>query len=747
MRSERLTIPAVSFGRLAACLSALLVIAGVGGVCNARGRAKPVFVLLVADGVCWQDISGALAPNLHRLINDGAVGLMSGRVAGRNVSEAAYLSLGTGSRAVAEQSGAQIGWCGAADDAAIEALAGRFTSRAGVHLGPLQVGCWAIVAMARENAAQPYPARPGALGDALRAAGRIAACAGNADLKGQPRRLIAMIAMDSRGIVPLGLVGAELLRAAPESAAGIRTDFARLSQAAGGLLERGDFIALDLGDTGRLAALADWLGDDAYRDERRAALEAADAFVGRLARALAGQKARIMIVVPSGVQRAAGLRDALTPVALWGKGVQPGLLVSPTTRTPGLIANMDIAPTVLEFLGVAIPPEMMGRPARTTPRDEFNKIRDVERFAQTQAVIEQMRVPAMRGLAGFMAVAVGLALALALLGERRPAWLSWLARLMILVPMAFVPAAMLAANPAPRAIFDYVVIAGIITAVFWVLAALSIGTAQRWHWAAFLWGLAAALCVLDVALGGPWVRYSVFTYSVSQGARYYGLGNEAAGLALAGSIGFAARLVELRPSGFTRVAALLALLAVCAVILWPGLGANFGMGLAAAVGLAAATWLMWPPDSRKRVLVSVATLAVLAVLLAIVWDLARGGAAESHVGRAFHGGFANLVAVGARKMVRNWILLQHSPWTWTLSVCGIALFILYLVRPGRVNQILGETSGLAVVAAGCAAGAAAALAFNDSGVIPAAFCLFFAAACVLLEALSGERGASQSVLK
>src|SRR5690606_686485 len=50
------------------------------------------------------------------------------------------------------------------------------------------------------------------------------------------------------------------------------------------------------------------------------------------------------------------------PTGTPGVAAGPGLATSATTRRAGIVANTDVAPTVLAALGVAPPPGMAGRP-------------------------------------------------------------------------------------------------------------------------------------------------------------------------------------------------------------------------------------------------------------------------------------------------------------------------------------------------------------------------------------------------
>ena len=60
-------------------------------------------------------------------------------------------------------------------------------------------------------------------------------------------------------------------------------------------------------------------------------------------------------------------------------GLGSGLPVSGTTRWPGLITNMDIAPTILELLGVEESEPMIGRSVRIEPAYQgYDRVRSLE---------------------------------------------------------------------------------------------------------------------------------------------------------------------------------------------------------------------------------------------------------------------------------------------------------------------------------------------------------------------------------
>src|SRR3954452_24214169 len=98
-------------------------------------------------------------------------------------------------------------------------------------------------------------------------------------------------------------------------------------------------------------------------------------------------------------------RVRLLPTGLLGPGFRAKVLYSPTTRRTGLVAATDMAPTVLDYLGVKEPKQMEGRVIEARPDGNAEDVR--ARMARLDVVLGR-RGPALRTF--------GLALALMALG-------------------------------------------------------------------------------------------------------------------------------------------------------------------------------------------------------------------------------------------------------------------------------------------------------------------------------------------
>ncbi|WP_395139707.1 hypothetical protein [Armatimonas sp.] len=205
-----------------------------------------------------------------------------------------------------------------------------------------------------------------------------------------------------------------------------------------------------------------------------------------------------------------------------------------------------------------------------------------------------------------------------------------------------------------------------------------------------IFGGIALVLWADLLLGSPLLERLPFSYSVTEAARFYGIGNDAAGLFIGCALA----------AGFEAPT----LLAVALAIGAPSLGANNGCFLAALVGIAAQKVGKLPV--KKRLLASLAALLGIGLLFLGLarWDVSRGAGAQTHLGQAISGERTGSLMLIGRKLAMNGHLLVSSPWSLLLLTSGILL-----ARRRAGGDLI--TGG-------------AALALNDSGVLAAATLLF-----------------------
>ncbi|HZO06388.1 MAG TPA: hypothetical protein VFB52_08375, partial [Solirubrobacterales bacterium] len=327
-------------------------------------------------------------------------------------------------------------------------------------------------------------------------------------------------------------------------------------------------------------------------------------------------------------------------VGVAGRGFD-GNLTSDSTRADGYVLSTDVAPTVLDRLGIAIPGEMSGQPIRS--EDELD-VGEVEALGDRMAVISHRRGPVI----GFSLLAWLLTLGLVAAASRgalaRPA-VRVTALSVVYMPLAMLAGA--AIEPGETAEVLLVMLGAPL------LAALTLVFLRGFRAIAIAAALTVGAYALDLVLGSPLTSLSLLGPNPGLGVRFYGIGNELeallAVLVVAGTgtalAGFWPQLRRNRAAIAFLLVGLLAAFVFAAGRFGADVGAAIVFPLGAAVAAVAVAGL-----GRRRALLAIiaAPFAVLA-LLALV-DLVSG--ANAHLTRSVldAGGLGDLSDVAQRRL-------------------------------------------------------------------------------------------------
>jgi len=269
-------------------------------------------------------------------------------------------------------------------------------------------------------------------------------------------------------------------------------------------------------------------------------------------------------------------------------------------------------------------------------------------------------------------------------------------------------------------------------------------------------GATAVVIAADALTGGRLASTSLLGHSAVLGARYYGIGNELMGV-LVGSAAVAG-------AGLSRMTWPSIAAAATALIMLghPRIGANFGGMVSAAVTSAviaamAARRLPLSTGSARfrhaRVagLAGACLVALGASAALILWD-ARSPEA-SHIGRAWRaltqqpGGPRQLAAIVVRKLAMNIRLLKYTAWTQVLIAFLAILGAMVAGAHGVFQRFKRDHLSLYDALMGGLAGALAAMAVNDSGVVACATLAMMPTLAILgyaADELAGRRAAPGS---
>jgi hypothetical protein len=690
-------------------------------------RDRRVLVIAV-PALTWEDVNGNDVPNLLRLFDDSAVGDLATRTVSRQATLVdGYVTLGAGTRAIGAGA-ATDGEAFAVDEALGADTAGQIferrtgeTSRRGlVHLGFPEI--------VEANEGELYDAEVGALADALDEAGVSRAVIANADgqdtadgdIRGYYRRTAVAGLMGSDGTVPAGTVGPELLTEDVGAPFGLRYDETAVVDAFREVWKPRSVVLVEASDLVR----EDFYRGFATADERprlfRQSLQRTDHLVGALLDEVDLSR-DVVLVVGSSHPRAVA---RLTVVALHEPGGEPGLLQSGATRRAGFVQLVDVAPTILDRLGIDEPDSMEGGPVEVDEGGGSGLDRR-EFLAESDeaARFRDDHVGPVTTLFLIVQIVLGLGVILSTLV---PGWrvLPRVLYVGALGSLGYFPAVYLARlvpfhDLGTLAYFGFLVVVAGALSFFFIVVGQLVGRRPAGAVMAGLAGIVLVL-VVDVLLGAPLQFNSVLGYSPKVAGRFGGFGNLGYA-ALASATVLLAGLLAHRVGGRRGAWWAIALLAgVFVVDATPRWGSDVGGILSMLPAFTITGVLLLGLRVRFRTFVACAAGAVAALLLFGLLDLALPAESRTHLGRLFERvgdeGWSSFVTVLQRKADQNLSVLISSVWLWMVPVVvGLVGWLLWQA-PGRLRSLATRFPELRASVFGFAILALLGFALNDSGI-------------------------------
>jgi hypothetical protein len=441
--------------------------------------------------------------------------------------------------------------------------------------------------------------------------------------------------------------------------------------------------------------------------------------------------------------------------ALASLGGGGSTLSSQTTRQHGIVAALDMAPTLLEYLRLPIPASMHGRPIHLDGALDGAALGSLKARLE---VVYPRRLPALACLLAAWALLVAIA-GLAGAIARRQAGPEAVPRserehtvpadarvrramrigalAMLWTPIGVIAPAAL--EPSAGAEYALIVVA------CFSLAALN-DRLISWPRAVIAPATAALLAiVLDALLGTQLLIRSLLGPNPAYGARFYGIGNELKpGLAV---LVFAAVAAALHPATRSRKTAATMACAGALLALIEGaarIGAGVGGVILVCAGTAVATVMLLPgPLRRRRILAALAAPLVGLLLLAIL-DLATARGAGHFTGSVLDArSVSDLQEEIVHRYEAAWQELGNGlmPLATTLALLLAAVGIYY--RERLLEPVHSDPAWLAALAGGLTAGVVGALS-EDSGPVLLVVAVF-AMACVIAYLCAGTQTSAAEI--
>ncbi|NEU32168.1 hypothetical protein GN156_15570 [bacterium LRH843] len=469
---------------------------------------------------------------------------------------------------------------------------------------------------------------------------------------------------------------------------------------------------IEWGDIYRLFAQKPFMDEQYFQKQKEQHLFRLSSFLDRVL--LAKGADEIWLIAPMMNKQAYDRKQLLAPTFHWGK--ERGYLTSNTTKQPYLISSLDFAPTILQSFGIAQKNEWTGHVITTDSgndvekKDFFKKVDEIVLIYKSRASVLSIYISCL------VIALIGAAVFNFFIKGNQKTW-KFVIKLLLLSAL-WSPFWLLALSKSTQ-MFG-------ISRFILVLICLSILCGYAVYKLSsrpiFLVGLMTFLLItVDTVMGSPLMQRSYLGYDPIIGARYYGIGNEYAGVYLISALMMLHPLFNEGRKWITGLSCLTMLFVLVFILGKNTLGTNAGATLSAAIAFSFLLYqvlgLKW---SWRKLSLAIGSAIVAGFFILFFLQLTGE---QSHIGAAFQrlwtGDFVYIIETIKRKLSMNLKLFKYSNWTQLLVTSYVLGAIILWTKQWRIKekgQRLFLQTGIVC--------SFALLLLNDSGVVAAATSMF-----------------------
>ncbi|WP_084053978.1 hypothetical protein [Desulfonispora thiosulfatigenes] len=562
----------------------------------------------------------------------------------------------------------------------------------------------------------------GYLGSELKANNISRLIIGDTDLYDINNRYTPYLICDQNGLVDKGIMGDKIQRTESIGLAFYPHNYTVIKQKFLENKDKSELLILEFGDILKLEKTKNSFSEQRLLDLRKSLINQIDLSVKDIFENVNFANTRIIILVPN-LSNTSKNPKGLFPIAISGKGIENSILVSATTQRTGIISNVDLAPSILNYYDIKIPSWMEGDNILTVnknnPKTYLEKLNNKTNFIyEARPIILKMYIFIQIFIISIFSVLLikkvvysSLFLKLFVFSLIIPISLLWIAIFPVLNYFSF--------------IINFIIISSIIMLICFVSAKLS-----RINILTFICLFSSFSILLDVFLGSKLMKLSVLGYCPIRGARFYGLGNEYMGILIGSLIMGLSLYLEKKKITKTKLLVTGVIFLICLLfIALPSLGTNVGGTMAAFVGFSIVLLRLANFPLNYKLLLSVGGSMVIVLILLFVYDIYLSPGQTSHIGKfadlVRNGDFISVIDIFIRKIAINIKLIRYSNWSILFFVSILSL-IFALYKPfGFISKIYDSYPILSKGFIGVITASLIALIFNDSGIVAAATMMLF----------------------
>jgi hypothetical protein len=658
-------------------------------------------------------------PNLMKLANESAAGIMTTRFPGSVNPEKLYLNLSSGKQLWSyEETRLILNSTEVYQNLPAGQLYQSLTGYRTPAHGAVFLGLPKIMQLNAKK--EPNP-DIGAVGTVLHSNGLKTAVIGNADTMEYINRSGAIPWVDRAGLIDLAAVGPETVVADPAFPSGVRSDSGKILSYWRQFSAKARVISISLGDLERIERYRDYFTKPRRQYFRNQALRSYDRLIGKIMAEV--EPTQTMVVLYSILApEVEGRGQRLNPLLIKSPALKPGLIVADSTRRVGLLTGADLMATIFAFLELKNQDIYTGRslwsvsgswPQAATMLNELD--------LNYQARWDLLPVHGYALIISVLAVIAGL-----IYWPRKQCFFETVRQFylfLITIPAVCLVEALLNPVEWPAIIGWTVGLAGLFYIIVRLISRNDVVKALL-----IIAGVTALLIIID-GLGNGWLELrSFWGYSAVSAARFYGVGNEYLGFLLGAylvtvtlTIGKISRYhVQLLWGGWVLLALFL---------FGPAWGANIGGGITVVLGLGVANFIWLEQKiTKKRIGLLLVALVGLLTLVGVA-DLIISGPQMSHFGQFImlvsQQGLPALTKMLSQKWRLNQSLIAASGWSYVLIGLLIVIPILYKRPPQAIRRWQNAYPEIAKGVLSLAVTSVIALLANDSGIVTVATMFIF----------------------
>jgi hypothetical protein len=655
-------------------------------------HANKVYII-VTNRLTLTDIE--IMDNLKKLIDEGSIGLMNVRGTTGYKGPESFMTINSSRKAYATNESSQFFSLNSENRKLYE-------NRNGLLNGDFAIGNLGIGKLYNVNKKNTYVPYIGALGDNLHKAGFKTAVFGNSDTPEEFIRTASLIPMDSKGLIDYGNID-NITMEDIRYPFSIKTDYKKILNE---ITNDASLTVIDTGDLERLHLFNDVLSDEHFMDMRNLILKDIDSFIGNLVSLIDKENSLVIVTSPnSGEERVDA--NKLAPIILWGRNISRSIATSGTTNRQGVVSNLDISPTILNFLNEPAD-NMTGNPIEIIGRNDnlSNIIKMSKQINVTSKV--RFRTLLTYGVLCMIGSIIPIVFLLAKIristGIKRK--IKGLLQLLYGIPLIFLMVSLFKPNSTIKYIFVLITLVLIYTGIIWCLKGKNV--------LFYISVLNIIFIFLDLILKGELSRYSVLSHDPIIGARYFGIGNEMVGILL-GSVSIIAGYLFNKYS--SRILPICLFFISIVVVGHPKLGANVGGTMALIIAFLYYIMEVLNKNINIRSLAIIGTTIIIVILIMGYIDI-KINPNPTHLGKTLvllkEDGLSVANNIIFRKILMNIKLIGSSFWT-NLLLLDITIYTLlfnfFNIKENSIgtNILMGLMAGIA--------GSIGGFLLNDSGII------------------------------